>query len=336
MEKFKTNQHYNFSTGLPAEYYDEYISNTKEDDDIFLINLSRLFRSINGAEKPYDEALKFTNYLLENGENLLPSTIEFYVDKFKTLPTAIQGHIIQNTRQTNNYFRDDNGSDKLAFFANAEEYRTSSSSVVSQNQSPDITISEHIKNKISPVALSNTISLSKLSEQMIKKSQASPTSSSTYNIISNSTHNNCRTITPTTTHVEAAKLAKAQIEANSYKTYKDCYRVKRRYVFESNPYVLDNRQDNVSEFILDTNEDIVGKGKTAVYTTAGNIPLKNSLKVQDLYSVMPSSREDANKLSKTEEEEKSPIIGSTGTDTSKQNQEAGDNPIKTYKKELHK
>jgi hypothetical protein len=80
----------------------------------------------------------------------------------------------------------------------------------------------------------------------------------------------------------------------------------------------------------DTNNDIVGSDKTAVYTTAGNRPLSNTLKVQDLYSVMPTAREESNTLSKTEKEAKSPIAGESGTYTSKQNNAAGKDPIKTY------
>jgi hypothetical protein len=332
MEQYKTNQHYNFSIGLPIEYYDEHIENDRGvKEDTTLITLSRLFRSIVGAEDPLTEALKFANYLIENGENLLPCIIQFYVDKFKTLPTKIQSHIIDNTPTTNNYFREDSGSDKIAFFANTEEYRTVSSCVMSNdNQDPQNTISNHIKNKISPTVFFETVSLSKMTENMIKKSQATPVDQTTYNTISQNAHNNFRTITPTTNHIDAAKLAKPNIESDSYIKFDDCYRLNREYLFKSNPYDATHRQDDTAALMRDTNKDIVGKDKAAVYTTAGNRPLNNTLKVQDLYAVMPPSRDDSNKLSKTQEEEKSPIAGESGTDTSKQNEAAGKDPVQTY------
>lgn len=332
MEQYKTNQHYNFSIGLPIEYYDEHIENDRGvKEDTTLITLSRLFRSIVGAEDPLAEALKFANYLIENGENLLPCIIQFYVDKFKTLPTKIQSHIIDNTPTTNNYFREDSGSDKIAFFANTEEYRTASSCVMSDNnQEPQNTISNNLKNKISPKAFSETVSLSKMAENMVKKSQAAPVDQTTYNTISQNAHNNFRTITPTTNHIDAAKQAKTDIESDSYKKFDDCYRLNREYLFKSNPYDAAHRQDNISGLMRDTNKDIVGGDKAAVYTTAGNRPLSNTLRVQDFYAVMPPGREDSNKLSKTQEEEKSPIAGESGTDTSKQNEAAGKDPVKTY------
>jgi len=331
MEEIKTNKHYNFSIGLPLEYYDEHIKNSRDPKDTTLITLSRLFRSIVGAEDPLDEALKFANYLIENGSNLQPCIIQFYVDKFKTLPAKIQSHIIDNTPATNNYFREDSGSDKIASFANTEEYRTGSSCVMSNNnQEPQNTISNNLKNKISPKAFSETVSLSKMAENMVKKSQATPVEENTYNTISQNTHNNFRTITPTTNHVDAAKQAKTDIESDSYKKFDDCYRLNREYLFKSNPYEASHRQDNTAELMRDTNKDIVGKDKTAVYTTAGNRPISNTLRVQDFYAVMPPGRADSNKLSKTKEEEKSPIAGESGTDTSKQNEAAGKDPIKTY------
>jgi len=331
MEEYKTNQHYNFSIGLPIEYYDEHIENGRDANDTTLITLSRLFRGIVGAEDPLAEALKFANYLIENGVNLLPCIIQFYVDKFKSLPAKIQSHIIDNTPTTNNYFREDSGSDKIAFFANTEEYRTASSCVMSNNnQDPQNTISNNLKNKISPRAFSETVSLSKMAENMVKKSQATTVDQTTYNTISQNSHNNFRTITPTTNHVDAAKQAKTDIESDSYKKFEDCYRLNRDYIFKSNPYDISHRQDNTAEYMMDTNKDIVGSNKTAVYTTAGNRPLSNTLKVQDFYAVMPPSRVDSNKLSKTQEEERSPIAGESGTDTSKQNEAAGKDPIKTY------
>ena len=336
MEEYKTNQHYNFSIGLPVEYYDEHVKNGRDPNDTALITLSILFRGIVGAEDPYKEALKFANYLIENGGNLLPCIIQFYVDKFKTLPTKIQSHIIDNTPTTNNYFREDSGSDKIAFFANTEEYRTASSCVMSNNnQEPQNTISNNIKNKISPKALSETISLSKMAEKMVKRSQATPLDQNTYNRISQDSHNNFRTITPTTNHVAAASAAKIDIESDSYKKFEDCYRLNREYLFKSNPYDISHRQDNAAEYMMDTNKDIVGKDKTAVYTTAGNRPLSNTLRVQDFYAVMPPSRDDSNKLSKTKKEERSPIAGESGIDTSKQNGAAGKDPIETYYKEKH-
>jgi len=39
---------------------------------------------------------------------------------------------------------------------------------------------------------------------------------------------------------------------------------------------------------------------------------------------------DSNKLSKTQEEGRSPIAGESGTNTNKQNETAGKDPIKTY------
>ena len=335
MEQYKTNQHYNFSIGLPKEYYDEHIENDRGvKEDTTLITLSRLFRSIVGAEDPLAEALKFANYLIENGENLLPCIIQFYVDKFKTLPTKIQSHIINNTPTTNNYFREDSGSDKIAFFANTEEYRTASSCVMSDNnQEPQNTISNNLKNKISPTVFLETVSLSKMAENMVKKSQATPVDQTTYSRISQNAHNNFRTITPTTNHIDAAKQAKTDIESDSYKKFDDCYRLNREYLFKSNPYDVTHRQDDTAALMRDTNKDIVGGDKAAVYTTAGNRPLSNTLRVQDLYAVMPPSREDSNKLSKTQEEEKSPIAGESGTDTSKQNEAAGKDPVETYSKE---
>ena len=331
MEEYKTNRHYNFAIGLPIEYYDEHIKNSRDPNDTTLITLSRLFRSIEGAEDPYAEALKFANYLIENGVNLLPCIIQFYVDKFKSLPVIIQSHVLNNTPTTNNYFREDSGSDKIAFFANTEEYRTISSCVMSNNnQEPQTTISNHIKNKISPTVFLETVSLSKMAENMIKKSQATPVNQSVYSRISQNTHNNFRTITPTTNHVEAAKQSKSTIEADSYKKFDDCYRLNREYIFKSNPYDISHRQDTTAEYMEDINNDIVGKGKTAVYSTAGNRPLNNTLRVQDFYSVMPPSRVDSNELSKTQEEERSPIAGESGTDTSNQNEAAGKDPIKTY------
>jgi hypothetical protein len=331
MEQYKTNRHYNFSIGLPIEYYEAHIKNSRDANDTALITLSRLFRGIVGAEDPFAEALKFANFLIENGVNLLPCIIQFYVDKFKSLPTKIQSHIINNTPTTNNYFREDSGSDKISFFANTEEYRTISSCVMSNNnQKPQNTISNNLKNKISPYAFSETVSLSKMAENMVKKSQATPVDQTTYNTISQNSHNNFRTITPTTNHVEAAELSKSTIEADSYKKFDDCYRLNREYIFKSNPYDISHRQDNTVEYMVDANKDIVGKDKTAVYTTAGNRPLSNTLRVQDFYAVMPPSREESNKLSKTKDEEKSPIAGGSGTDTSKQNEAAGKDPIKTY------
>jgi len=333
MEEYKTNQHYNYSIGLPVEYYDINISNEKQDNDIMLIKIGRLFKGIMGAEDPYKAAVDFSEYVIENGGNLLPSIIVFYVDKFKSLPAIIQSHVIQNTSEENNYFREDSGSDKIAFFANTEEYRTSSSSVGSMEQSPATGISEQIKNKISPIALSETIALSQQSEIMTKKSQASKLSDSTYNTISQSTHNNYRTVTPMINHLEAAQLAKTDIEADSYGKFNDCYRVKREYIFKMNPYNIEHRQDNTSEFILDKNDDIIGNNKIAIYTTAGNIPLNNTQRVRDFYSVMPPNREESNKLSKTKEEEKSPIAGGCGTDTNKLNDTGGKDSAKTYNKE---
>jgi hypothetical protein len=333
MEEYKTNQHYNFAIGLPIEYYEEHIKNSRDPNDTTLITLSRLFRSIVGTEDPYAEALKFANYLIKNGGNLLPCIIQFYVDKFKSLPVIIQSHIISNTPTTNNYFRDDSGSDKISFFANTEEYRTISSCVMSSTQAPQTTISNHIKNKISPTVFSETVSLSRMAENMVKKSQATPVDQSVYSRISQNTHNNFRTITPTTNHVEAAERSKTTIEADSRKKFNDCYRLNREYIFKSNPYNKLHRQDNTAEYMMDTNKDIVGKDKTAIYTTAGNRPLKNTLRVQDLYSVMPPTRVESNILSKTEEEEKSPIAGESGTDTSNQNEAAGKDPIKTYSTE---
>jgi hypothetical protein len=331
MEEYKTNQHYNFSIGLPVEYYDEHVKNGRDPNDTALITLSILFRSIVGAEDPYKEALKFANYLIENGGNLLPCIIQFYVDKFKSLPVKLQTYIIDNTPTTNNYFRGDSGSDKIAFFANTEEYRTISSCVMSNNnQEPQNTISNNIKNKISPKALSETISLSRMAEKMVKRSQATPLDQNTYNRISQDSHNNFRTITPTTNHIDAAKEAKTDIESDSYKKFDDCYRLNREYIFKSNPYDKNHRQDNAAEYMMDTNKDIVGKDKTAVYTLAGNRPLGNISRVQDFYAVMPPSREESNKLSKTDKEEKSPISGESGTDTSKLNDAAGKDPIKTY------
>ena len=336
MEEYKTNQHYNFSIGLPVEYYDEHVKNNRDNNDTALITLSRLFRSIVGAEDPYKEALEFANYLIENGEDLLPCIIQFYVDKFKSLPVKLQAHIIDNTPTKNNYFREDSGSDKIAFFANTEEYRAMSSCVMSDdNQDPQDTISNNIKNKISPKAFSETVSLSKMAEKMVKRSQATPVDQATYNTISQNSHNNFRTITPTTNHIDAAKLAKTDIESDSRKKFDDCYRLNREYIFKSNPYDMNHRQDNTAEYMMDANTDIVGKDKTAVYTIAGNIPLSNTLRVQDFYAVMPLSRDESNKLSKTDKEEKSPIAGESGTDTSKLNEGAGKDPIETYFKEKH-
>jgi hypothetical protein len=336
MEEYKTNQHYNFSIGLPVEYYDEHVKNNRDDNDTTLITLSRLFRSIVGAEDPYKEALEFANYLIENGGNLLPCIIQFYVDKFKSLPVKLQTHIIDNTPSTNNYFREDSGSDKIAFFANIEEYRTISSCVMSNSdQEPQNTISNNIKNKISPKAFSETISLSRMAEKMVKRSQATPIDQNTYTRISQDSHNNYRTITPTTNHIDAAKEARTDIESDSYKKFDDCYRLNREYIFKSNPYDISHRQDNIAEFMMDTNKDIVGNDKTAVYTLAGNRPLSNTLRVQDFYAVMPPSREESNKLSKTDKEEKSPIAGESGTDTSNLNDAAGKDPIKTYDTKKH-
>lgn len=331
MEEHKTNQHYNFAIGLPIEYYDEHITNNRDPKDATLITLARYFRTIVGAEDPYAAALIFANYLIENGINLSPCVIQFYVDKFKSLPAKIQSYIIDNTPLENNYFREDSGSDKIAFFANTEEYRTISSCIMSSNdQEPQNTISNHIKNKISPKAFSETVSLSKMAENMVKKSQATPVDQTTYNTISQNSHNNFRTITPTTNHVDAANEAKNDIEADSYKKFDDCYRLNREYIFKSNPYDIAHRKDGVADYMIDTNKDIVGDSAAAVYTTAGNRPINNTLRVQDLYAIMPPSREDSNKLSKTREEEKSPIAGESGTDTSKQNDRAGKDPIITY------
>lgn len=331
MDEYRTNQHYNFSIGLPIEYYEEYIKNERDPEDDILITLSVLYRGIVGAEDPYEETLKFAEYLLEKGEKLLPCIIQFYVDKFKNLPIKLQTHILDNTRIKNNYFRDDCGSDKIAFFANREEYRTISSCVMpDMNQEPQNTISDNIKNKISIKAFSETVSLSRVVENMIKKSQATPMEQNIYDIISDDSHNNFRTITPTTYHLEAAKEAKEQIEADSYDKFEDCYRLNREYLFKSNPYDVTHRQDNTAEYMMDENKDIVGKEKTAVYTMAGNRPLGNTLRVQDLYAVMPPGREESNKLSKTDKEEKSPIAGESGTDTSKQNESAGKDPRETY------
>ncbi len=334
MEEYKTNQHYNYFNGLSVEYYNDNIENARESNDVILITAGRLFRGIMSSEDPYKAALDFANFIIENGENLLPSIITFYVDKFNTLPVSIQEKVIQNTVVTNNYFRSDSGSDKIAIFANSEEYRTRSSSVASySDQSPESSASENIKNKISPLAYLETVALSKLTETIIQKSHADIMSIETYNIISNSTHNNCRTITPTTNHLEAAQQAKSEIEANSYKAFDDCYRVKREYTFRSNPYNIEHRQDNVSNIIIDKNTDIVGDKKLAVYSTAGNIPLKSSIVPQDLYSIMPPSREESNRLTKTELEERSPISGEAGTNTNKLNKTAGRLREVTYKKE---
>lgn len=337
MEEYKTNQHYNFASGLPIDYYEKNISNSRTGIDNTLIEINRLLKGIIGAEDPNKKAVEFVDYVLKEGENLLPGIITYYVDRFKCLPTSIQEYALSNTRKTNNYFRDDSGSDKVSFFANTEEYRTKSSSVASQNnQDPIIPVSEHIKNKISPKALSNTVALSNLTDKMSKRSQATPVAQSTYNTISKSTHNNYRTVTPTTNHLEAAKSAKQEIEADSYKKFEDCYRVKREYTFKSNPYNSKHRQDNPSEFIIDKNDDIAASGKSVVYTNSGNIPLKNKLRVEDLFEIMPPTREDTNKHSKTEEEEKSPVLGSAGTDTNILNEKGGKRPTKTYSSKEHK
>lgn len=338
----KTNQHYNFFIGLPVEYYEKNIENSRESIDIFLVNLSRYFKSINGAEDPNKEALKFANYLIENGENLLPAIIEFYVDKFKTLSQPIQDYVLGKTPIKNNYFREDTGSDKLACSANTAEYNSRSSRVNwDTSQPPDILASESIKNKISPKAFERTLELSMITEKMSKQSNATQikeveqTLYSQKETIANTTHNNYRTITSTNTHVEAAKRAKEQIQSNSYKTYHDCYRVKREYGFGVNPYDRTKRQDETTELIIDKNLDIVSKDSPAVYTTAGDKILPNTQKVHDLFDVMPLTREKTNTESK-KDDQYPPQHGSTGKDTNKLNDTAGKDSPKTFDKSKYK
>lgn len=336
MEEFRTNQHYNYSIGLPIEYYDQYIQNKREENDSILIILSILFRGIVGSEDPYIKVVEFVEFVLENGEDLQPCIIEYYVSKFKSLPITLQDYALSETTTKNNYFREDSGSDKIALIANTEEYRTRSSSIPSQDQDPEINISENIKNKISPVIFKETIALSKLLETMSKNSNGTSISNNTYNKISKSAHNNYRTVTPTTTHLEAAILAKQDIEANSYKTFDDCYRVKREYKFKTNPYNSAHRQDNVSEYYIDNNKDIVGNGKSAIYTTAGNAPLSGSQRVRDMYNIMTLSRDELKSYSKTDKEENNPISGEVGSETSKLNNSAGKEPTKTYSSTKYK
>lgn len=330
MNSVKTNAPHNFSTGLSIDYYDKYIENIRSEDDIFILNINILYQKINGAEDPYERALDFANYILENGENLLPAIIDHYVVKFKALSPAIRDYVIKNTRATNNYFRDDNGSDKLAILGNVTEYRNRSSSNPDDNkQDPETNISENIQNKISPNIFKETLFLSSLVENITKLSVPEK---GVFNSITNSTHNNFKTITPSLDLYAGAKEAKTDIETDTYNDFEDCYRVKRLFKFKHNPYNVEMRQDFTSDFIVDENPDITTS--KIIYTQSGNVLAKP--KIDDFYTVMPLSREEMNKPGKTNTIEYPPIIGSLGSKTNKLNDNFKDSNIKSYDASKHR
>lgn len=356
MKHPKTNRHYDFSIGLSLEFYEKNIENKLTEIDKILIKLGRLYRSINGAEEPQIKALEFAKFLIKEGERLLPAVIEYYVDKFNSLSASIRSFVLANTPEKNNYFKDSTGSDKLATFANSLEYRTRSSSVTwakSPQQALDIFVSENLKNKVSPKAFLATVSLTDLTERMCRSSTAikiegveRPYYIGGKETIAASPHNNFRTITSTNTHVEAANLAKQQIQINSYNKYHDCYRVKREYVFEANPYLRTHRSDLTTEYILDSNTDLVTPDNLEIYTTAGDKPLVPF--VHDLYDIMPVLREKMEEIAAGDveiqkelgcpdvEKEMPPQIGSSGMKSNEHNETAGISPIKTYDHKLHK
>jgi hypothetical protein len=357
MKHPKTNRHYDFSIGLSLEFYEKHIENKINEIDKILIELGKLFRSINGAEEPHVKALEFANFLIKEGERLLPAIIEYYVDKFKSLSASIQIFVLANTPDKNNYFKDSTGSDKLATFANSLEYRTRSSSINwarrPSEQALDIFVSENLKNKISPKAFSSAVSLTDITERMCRGSNAISIEGieRSYYIggketIAASPHNNFRTITSTNTHVEAANLARQQIQINSYNKYHDCYRVKREYVFEANPYVKTHRVDLTTEYILDSNTDLVAEKSLEIYTTAGDKPLTPF--VHDLHDIMPILRDKMDELAAGDieiqkslgcsdiEREIPPQIGSAGIRPNEHNDTAGISPIITYDHKLHK
>lgn len=330
MNSVKTNIPYNFSTGLSIDYYDNYIENSRSAEDIFILNANRLYQKINGAEDPYNIALDFANYILENGENLLPAIVDHYVLKFKALSPAIRDYVINNTRTTNNYFRDDNGSDKIAILGNVTEYRNRSSSNPDDNkQDPETTISENIQNKISPNVFKETLFLSSLVENITKLSVPEK---GVFNSITSSTHNNYKTVTPSLELYAAAKEAKTDIETNTYNDFDDCYRVKRLFKFKHNPYNVEMRQDYTSDFIIDANPDITTS--KIVYTQSGNVLAKP--KINDFYTIMPLSRDVMNKPGKNDTTEFTPNVGSLGSETNKLADSFKDSNIKSYDSSKHR
>lgn len=340
-EIFKSNRHYDLNTGLTKEFYEKHFENTLEDKDKILLKLGRLFRSIMGAEDPYMEAYKFGKYLICVGEKILPASVVYYVDKFKTLPQPIQDFVIcKLDEEPNNYLRNDTGSDKVAWFARKQEYRTRSWQIPIQGNGqsdPDLTVSEHMANKISPIDITKSIELGEQLTQMITDSNPDQISIGTYQeLILEGVHNNWKHITPTIRHVLAAIIAKPEIESRSRKRFNDLYRVEHEYLFRNRPYTPDHRQDNPTEKIIDKNQDIVGKDKKITYNTVGDVALNASSKILDLSMIMPLSRDDSNKFSKTEKEEKSPELGAVGTESNKQNEAGGTGLQPTYDSEKHK
>lgn len=327
MNSFNTNRHYNFIAGYPKEYYKYFLQNRLESADDYLIELSRLFKSINGSEDPYEAALKYANYLIENGPNILPSSIIYFVERFETLSDDVQEYVLKNTPIEHNYFRKDNGSDRIGFLARAQEARTSSSLMpTNASQSPSLVVPEHLANKLPPPALRNIVELSYLTDQIIKGSQSVEMDSEKYqnNILKNS-HNDWESITPSTRHVEAAEIAKPLIEARTYERFKDVYRVMHDYVFMHRPYDKKHRQDLTTENMIDTNPDIVAPGSAVVYTVAGDVIKKNTQTPPDLYSIEPRERAQDQIFAGS-----GPIGGSAGAAENKLNATAGRNPISTF------
>jgi hypothetical protein len=309
MNSFNTNRHYNFIAGYPKEYYKYFLQNRLESGDDDLIELSRLFKSINGSDDPYEAALKYAKYLLEKGVNILPSSIIYFVERFETLADDIKEFVLQNTPIEHNYFRKDSGSDRIGFLARAQEARTSSSLTPTNGpQSTSLVVPEHLANKLPPPALRNIVELSYLTDQIIKGSQSTEVDSEKYqnNVLKN-THNDWESITPSTRHVEAAEIAKPLIEARTYERFKDIYRV-MQYLLMHRPYDKKHRQDLTTENMIDTNPDIVAPGSAVVYTVAGDVIKKNTQTPPDLYSIEPPTRAQDQIVAGS-----GPIGGSAGT-----------------------
>jgi hypothetical protein len=271
-DKISTNRPSLFTKGYPKEYIKENFDNKLEPADDFIIDLSRLFLGINGAINPYQQALTFANYLIRNGTNLLPSVILFFVDKFRTLPEAIQDYVIQNTPQENNYFRKDGCSDKVAFLARLSQYNTNSSLVPApgREQPVGLGMSERIANKISPAHLRNVVELVRLTNEVTIRSQPTTDSYDKYvgRLTGRRAHNMCKNIVPTLKPRQVWEKAQPTILQQAAQRFGDLWRI-FQYKLNHRPYDPEQREDIEQEYIIDKNLDTQGPASSSAKTIGG-------------------------------------------------------------------
>lgn len=274
-DKIKTNRPSLFTKGYPKEYIKENFDNKLEPADDFLIDLSRLFLGIDGAINPYQQALTFANYLIRNGVNLLPSVIIFFVNKFRTLPEAIQDYVIQNTPQENNYFRKDGCSDKVAFLARLSQYNTNSSLVPApgKEQPVGLGMSERIANKIPPANLRNAVELKRLTNEVSIRSQPTTETYDSYvgKITGRRAHYMWRSLVPTLKPRQVAEKAKPIIEARAAQKFKDLWRV-LEYKLKHRPYDPEHREDIDPEYPIKIHKDAQGNTSYSA-KTLGNVTI---------------------------------------------------------------